>query len=220
MAEMTLSERVSVLFYLSVATAICHGVCWILTERLFDWQYGVGPRIPTGWPAATLSLSLTLPLLAVALLYGPAFGTRIVAPRHAYASCFAIVGGATAYLLLFGIGHDWFPGLRAIVLRHFENHPVRAEVLATAAYAAILVPFISIPYRFAAHGLTAFPSGRAALLLGPPLLASVFTFGCIAAYVLLVQPNAVELKRPEWIHLRGFVAGMATVLGACIALYA
>lgn len=219
MTTMTLPDRLNVLLHLSIATAVCHGVCWVLAERVFDWHYGVGPRTPKGWSAVILSFSLTLPAVIVPVLYQAFTGTMIVPSRHAYGAIFVLVGGASAYVILFGTGRRSFPGVRTSVLRSLRARPLRGEVVATAAYAAILIPLIAVPYRLLVYQATLSSQSQPTLFLGSPCLASAFAFGCITACVLVVQPSAKLLKDTVWIHVRGLVAGMITVLATCVALY-
>jgi hypothetical protein len=201
------------------SAAICHGLAWVLTERVTGWRYKVGPRTPKGSSAVILSLSLTIPVVVVPVVYQAMFGTIVVPPRHAHGAIFSLVGGASAYVILFGTRKRSFPGVRTSILRSLPVRPLRGEVLATAAYAAVLIPLVAVPYRLVVYEPTLSLASQPALFLGSPLLASAFTFGCIAAYVLVVQPTAQLLKDTTWIHVRGFVAGIITVLATCVALY-
>lgn len=126
----------------------------------------------------------------------------------------AICGGILAYLVLFGLNDSDFPGLREFLLRRFHQHAFWAEILATIAYALILVVLIATPYR-----LVILPDSRIFVDLGWPALASIMTACGLSAYILLKYPDSLNTSTHSG-FLRGFVAGILTVVSVCTALYA
>lgn len=213
-APLTTAERLNMLLHLSILTLIAHGLCWIGLEK---WplraDYTKGP-IPKGFHAVVMSLSLTVPALTVPLLYQSATGKAVVLGNHLQASVFAATGGAIAYVVLFGIKGQVFPGVREFLLdRLHQQHPLGAETLATFAYALILIVLVATPYR-----MLVVPRPPAHIFLGRPVLASLVTFCGAAAYLALKYPESVQTEG-YFAQLRGFVVGMFTVTSVCTALY-
>ncbi len=99
-------------------------------------------------------------------------------------------------------------------MRRFRQRPLAAETLATLAYALILIVLIATPYR-----LLVVPQTPTHIFLGRPVWASLVTFFGITAYILLKYPHSVRTKG-YWVHLRGLIAGIFTVVSVCTALYA
>jgi len=213
MAQLTTAERLNMILHLSLLTLIAHGFIWVSLEKVFGWDYATG-RIPKGFAAVMMSLSLTVPALTVPLLYQSAMAKAVVSTNHLHGAVLGLAGGAIAYVVLFGIDDVVFPGIREILLHRFGQRPLTAETLATLAYALILIVLIATPYR-----LLVGPQTPAHIFLGRPILASLVTFFGVTAYILLKYPNSVR-KTGYWVQLRGFIAGMFTVVSLCTALYA
>ncbi|MBZ5680914.1 MAG: hypothetical protein LAO24_12495 [Acidobacteriia bacterium] len=212
-APLTTAERLNMLLHLSILTLIAHGLLWAGLERVLGWDYATG-KTPKGFRAVVMSLSLTVPALTVPLLYQSATAKTVVSSNHLHGAVFALAGGAIAYVVLFGVHDVVFPGVREVLLRRFGHRPLGAETLATLAYALILIVLIATPYR-----LLVAPQTPAHIFLGRPVWASLVTFFGVTAYLLLKYPNSVQ-TRGYWVHLRGFIAGMFTVVSVCTALYA
>jgi hypothetical protein len=211
-APLSLAGRFDVLLELSIAILIVHALLWVGLERLFGWDYSTGPT-PKGLHAAIMSLSLTLPALAVPIFYEK-LTARIVLPgSHLHGALLSVAGGAIAYMTMFGVD-DQFPGVREFLLLRFRQSPLRAEILATLAYAFILVILVATPYR-----LLIFPLSPVYVDLGWPALASLVTFFGLSAYLLLRYPDSLNTSS-KWGFLRGIIAGMFTVVSVCTALYA
>jgi hypothetical protein len=138
----------------------------------------------------------------------------VLSSNHFHGALLSIAGGAVAYVVLFGVDDRTFPGVRQILLARFKRHPLWAEILATLAYALILVTLIATPYR-----LLVFPGSPVYIDFGWPILASLVTLFGLSAYLLLRYPDSVETSS-KWGFLRGVIAGMLTVISVCTALYA
>jgi hypothetical protein len=208
---MTWAVELDLLLKVSIIVLIAHALSWVGLEWLFDWHYATG-RTPKGLHAVVMSLSLTLPALAAPLFF------RALAPvplvNHLHGAFLSVAGGAIAYIILFGMDDRVFPGIREYLLRRFHQHPWWAEVLATFAYALILIVLIATPYRLIAQ-----PRIPAYIDLGQAALVSLLTFFGLSAYILLKYPESLETKS-HWGFLRGIIAGIFTVISVCTALYA
>jgi hypothetical protein len=90
---------------------------------------------------------------------------------------------------------------------------LRAEIVATFAYALILIVLIATPYR-----LLVVPQSPSHIFLGRPAEASLVTFCGITAYLLLMNPDSVA-RKGFYAQLRGVIAGIFTVVSVCTALY-
>lgn len=75
-------EALGIVVYLTLLVAIFYGVLWIVTERILKTNYAAGGagRMPAGWAAVALSLSLTLPLGIVPIVYQRLTGVRNCIP--------------------------------------------------------------------------------------------------------------------------------------------
>lgn len=217
LAPQTLPERLDTLVKLSIIILIIHALFWVGFEKLFGWDYATGPT-PKGFRGALMSLSLTLPALTVPLVYQYAAGKavlRITPSNHFHGAILSVAGGAVAYIVLFGMDRG-FLGVRDIILHRFRQrqHPLWAEILATLAYALILIVLIATPYR-----LLVLPEWSVYADLGWSALAALVTFFGLSAYILLKYPDSLKTST-HWGFLRGVIAGMFTVISVCTALYA
>ncbi len=209
---LTWTERLDMLLKLSILVLIAHALSWLGLERfVLGKEYSSG-RIPRGPHAAVMSLSLTLPALTIPLVYAPQ-GKALLLPNHFHGAILAVMGGAIAYVLLFGADDNIFPGIREIILRRFRQHPLVAEIVATLAYALILIVLIATPYR-----LIVLPGSPLYADVGWPVLASLLTSFGLMTYILLKYPDSLETSS-HWGFLRGIMAGIFTVLSVCTALY-
>ena len=107
-----------------------------------------------------------------------------------------------------------FQALESFFCGAFISMHFWAEILATIAYALILVVLIATPYR-----LVILPDSRIFVDLGWPALASIMTACGLSAYILLKYPDSLNTSTHSG-FLRGFVAGILTVVSVCTALYA
>ena len=212
-APLTRTERLDMLLELSIITMIAVGVLWVGFEKLLGWDYSTG-QTPKGFRAAVMSLSLTLPALAVPLIYQYATAKAVLSRNHFHGAISSVAGGAIAYIVMFGLDDRVFPGLREVLLLRLRQHPLRAEILATLAYALILIMLIATPYR-----LLVLPDSPAYVDVGWSALASLVTFFGLSAYILLRYPDSLNTST-HWGFLRGVIAGMFTVVSVCTALYA
>ena len=86
--------NLNVVLHLAILTAIAFGVIWTLADLIFGCSFGAGggDRLPAGWSAVVLSLSMTVPLAFIPFLYqkltgGPpsvAHALESDSPRNGY----------------------------------------------------------------------------------------------------------------------------------------
>jgi serine/threonine protein kinase len=214
-SSLTRTERLNTFFQLSILILIAHALTWWGIEKVFGWDYATG-ETPKGIRAAVMSLSLTLPAVIVPFFYQYATSKTILSKFHSRASILAVSGGMIGYILLFGLGQNAFSGVRDTILSLFRyrEQPLWAEILATLAYALILVVFIALPYR-----LLVLPDSPVLGTIGWSILASLVTFFGLSAYILLKYPASLDTNS-HWGFLRGIIAGIFTVVSVCMALYA
>ena len=82
-APLTTAERLNMLLHLSILTLIAHGLFWVGLEKVCRGDYATG-RIPKGFAALVMSLSLTVPALTVPLLHQFATAKAVVSSDHLY----------------------------------------------------------------------------------------------------------------------------------------
>jgi hypothetical protein len=214
LAPLTIAERLELLLEISIIVLIAHGTLWALVERKLHWDYATGST-PKKWHAVVMSLTLTVPAFVIPALYQRILERTVLSNSHVRASMLGIVGGALAYVALFGLDHNVFPGIRELVLRRFvaKGQPHLGEVVATFAYSVGLILCIAAPYR-----ALAFPNAPFYSCFTWPLLASLIVFFGLTAYLLLKSPESFDTAT-SWGFLRGVIAGMFTVVSICTALY-
>jgi hypothetical protein len=143
--------------------AAAHGVLWSGTELAFGWQFEAGGHelLPSGWSAIALSVTQTLPLVALPVLYQAFSGVRIVPANHVIAGVVAIAAAAVGNLVMYGAGSS-FKGLRRRLAPGLELTRGRAIALealwatmhfgctAVVYRAVVSAPHFSIPAVWAA----------------------------------------------------------------------
>lgn len=89
---------------LGIVASIIQGVSWALIESSQGWDFGAGggTRMPTGIQAVILSLTLTIPLLALPIIYQAGSGRHIMLDHHLSRSCMVVAGMAVAHIFMYG----------------------------------------------------------------------------------------------------------------------
>jgi hypothetical protein len=207
--------RLSAVLILGVCVAVFFGVLWAAFEKLFGWDFGAGGhrRLPKGWAAIALSLSMTLPLVLVPLPYQSATGLRLLdPPSHWKGSILIILLGAAANLLLYGVGS--FAGLRRSILPPEKRRPsFRSGIVMELVYTLAYFSLIVLPYRL----LVEWPhsSFRDTVINRTALPAMGFFFGM--AVFISIRPESLSDR--TWIQVRGIVAALLLMGCFCSGMF-
>jgi hypothetical protein len=110
------SARVLWVAAFGVATSVVHAVLWRCAEAKFGWDFSAGGRDepPTGWQAAVLSATITLPLVIIPPLFQLVSGYELFISigAHFWAGFGMIVSGVLGHILLYGTRTPYYIGLR------------------------------------------------------------------------------------------------------------
>jgi len=111
-------EALGIVVYLTLLVAVFYGVLWVLAEWIRKTDYGAGGagRMPAGWSAVVLSLTLTLPLGIVPVVYQRFTGVGIVYQLHWRAFFILVLLAAGCHLLIYGTDSEKPNGLRQRIL--------------------------------------------------------------------------------------------------------
>lgn len=140
--------RIEAILIVGLCAAAAHALLWAISERVAGWNHHEGPTglLPQGWSAVVLSLTMTVPLVALPPLYGALFHTTIVYTGHALAGVCVIVAAAFAHFIAYGSKSVGFPGLKRLVFPQDSTSVVRALSM-EAIYAVLHFGSIVLVYR-------------------------------------------------------------------------
>jgi hypothetical protein len=194
--------RLPTILVLGGLAAAAHGILWSVAEWAFGWHFEAGGyrSLPSGWSAIVLSLTQTVPLVAVPLGYQAFSGVPIIPQRHLLAGISAIGAAIVGNLVMYGSGRRTFLGLRRRFAPRLELTRGRAIVL-EAIWATMHFACTSVLYRTV---VVAPRWSVPSLLTAPVLGAALFFFGMVT--FILLRPGAVRERR--WIQARGVIAGV------------
>lgn len=197
--------RLQAILTIGLATAAAQYILWIAAERIFGWTFraGSGRSLPEGWSAVVLSMTVTLPLATMPLIYTRIFQTQVVQHGHTLASCCMIAGGAFGHLILYGVDGLNIRGLK----RKVFPLNIRANKLRVLAmeliFAIIHFSSIVLTYRFAleiGHGhYDASP-------FFPAFTSASLWFMGVSVVNLLRYPETV--KKKITVEARGIINGL------------
>jgi hypothetical protein len=205
----------NVVIHLALVCAIAYGILWSLTERMFRWEYGAGGsgRLPSGWSALALSLTMTIPLVCVPFLYQGITHTPVLSPLHWRGAVLVVLLGAGAHLLLYGTKSERPNGLRNIVMPSGGDTPFLRALLMEAVFATAYFSFIVFPYRIIVD-----PTGSVLeALVGRTVLPAVTFFFGMAIFIALKFPGS--LRDQSWIQVRGVLSGLIMMFCFCAGMF-
>ena|SRR5438094_65497 len=208
-------EALGIVVYLTLLVAIFYGLLWVLAEWILKTNYGAGAtgRLPAGWAAVVLSLTLTLPLGIVPVVYQHLTGNGIVYPSHWRAFFISLLLGAGIHLLVYGTNSEKPNGLRQRILPQASDPDYTRAVLMEVIYGLIFFSLMVIPYRLIANPGQSLTD----LIFGRTLLPAL-TFVCgMAFYIVIKFPKS--MNDPIWIQTRGLLGGILTVFCLCGGMF-
>jgi hypothetical protein len=196
--------------------ALLHGAAWSTAEKIFQWEFGGGDgvRMPTGWEAIVLSLSMTLPLMvapiAGQLLFPFFFDSQLVhvtVPRnHFIGSLAIIVLAAAGHVLLYGTPTLRFVGLKNLIFPIGASPNIPVAITMELIYGVIHFSTIAVSYRYIAFSAPIWDATKVSL----PFALVWFFF--LVGYILLLFPRS--LAHPRWMGYRGVLS--AFMLMVCL----
>jgi len=208
-------EALGIVVYLTLLVAVFYGVLWIVAEWIRKSNYGAGGagRMPAGWDAVVLSLTLTLPLGIVPVVYQHLTGVAIVYQLHWRAFFILLLLGAGSHLLIYGTDSEKPNGLRQRILPEGGDPDYTRAVSMEAIYGLIFFSLMVVPYRLIANPTQSLPD----LVFGRTLLPAL-TFVCGMAFFIVIKfPRS--MNDPIWIQTRGLVGGILTAFCLCGGMF-
>ena len=205
--------RFNIILIIGVCSAIAHGILWSFAERLFGWEYEAGGqgKLPSGFSAFVLSLTLTVPLSLAPIFYQIYSGLKIVHPGHFAGSMLMISGGAIGHLIMYGVKSLGFRGVRAYLMPPIGNVGIVRAVFTELVYAFVYFSLIVIPYHVAL-------TPNLLPVLGMRILFSaLFFITGMAVFICVRYPKS--LADPTWVQARGFFSGLLLPVCLCVAMY-
>jgi hypothetical protein len=206
------SAGLNIVIHLALLTVIGYGILWSLAERIFHWNFGSGggDSLPTGWSAVVLSLSVTLPLALVPVIYQWIRGIRFVSPFHWQASLLMVCLGVVSHLVMYGTNAN---GIRQRYARTGEYANLNVAVLLEFIYSVVYFFLIVLPYRIVAQ-----PGEHAStLIVARTILPAFAYFFCMMAFEIIKYPGS--LRDRTWIQVRGFYAGIIIMFCFCAGMF-
>jgi hypothetical protein len=208
-------EALGVVVYLTLLVAIFYGILWIGAEWILKSDYGAGGagKMPAGWDAIVLSLTLTVPLGIVPAVYQRITGVGIVYESHWRAFFVLLLLGAGSHLLIYGTDSKKPNGLRQRILPEGAIPDYSRAVLMEVIYGVIFFSLMVVPYRLIANPSQSVPD----LILGRTLLPAM-TFICGMAFFIVIK-FPYSMNDPRWIQTRGLVGGILTAFCLCGGMF-
>ena len=207
--------RLFAVLFLGVVAAILYGLLWTAFEKLFGWDFGAGGkrRLPQGWSAIALSLSVTLPLALLPLPYQRATGLLLIGePRsHWIGASVLVLAGVVSHLLMYGAGQ--FPGVRRELMPPQKNSAWTRAIIMALIFALVYFTLFVLPYRAIIEGSQISIQGT--LLHRTTLPALAFFFGMV--FFISVKPES--LREARYIELRGFLSALLMMGCLCAGMF-
>jgi hypothetical protein len=209
------AEALGVVLHLTLIVAILYGVLWAVAERVFHWDYGAGGggKMPSGWAAATLALSLTIPLGGVPFLYERLTGVGVVHSLHWRAMTIVALLGVGTHLLIYGTNSERPNGLRQAILPLGQHPTYGSSVLMEVIYAICYFVLMVVPYRLVADPAQPLRD----LIVGRTLLPFAAFVGGMAFFIFLKYPRSMD--DPTWIQTRGIIGGILAAFCLCGGMF-
>jgi hypothetical protein len=200
------SERLYTLLFLGVLAAVAGGILWSRIEKVAGWHIGAGGD-NEGWSAVAASMSMTLPLIIVPILYQYFGHTRLVLPRHLVAGGTIIVANAFGWLFIYGWKSVGFRGVKELIEPLPSSASLRERLIMEVVFTAINFCSIVLVYR----AIVDSQFGALTIsLINKVLIPAIVYFSGMSVFTFVKYPESIVDK--TWIHIRGVVAGLLLVV--------
>ncbi len=208
--------RFYTLLVIGAVAAATYGTLWTMAEKMMGTSYDAGGNaiLPSGFPALVLSLTLTFPLVIIPRIYEMIFGLHILHSKHWTAAAIAILGGAIAHLMMYGINSIGFPGIRSWLMPPVGNVRYLRAVFTEIIYALAYFGGIAFAYRYVLAAIS--PQHPAIPFFRITLAAVAFVLGMATVIAVLFPKCLVD---PGWVRLRGVLSGLIMPMCLSAAMY-
>lgn len=198
------SGRLPTILLLGGLAAAAHGILWSLAERGFGWKFGAGAdgSLPQGWAAAVLSMSQTVPLVVLPLVYQSFVGLPITPRHHLLAGAFAIAAAVVGNLVMYGTSPRRFRGVRRSLCPVRKPLTLKTALELEALWSCMHFGSTALIYRL----VVTIPDATLFSVGFTPALGSILFFSGIVSFILLRYPGSLTDR--SWIGVRGVVSGV------------
>jgi hypothetical protein len=205
-----------------LGAAVLHGVLWTIVDINCRWYFGSGggSRMPTGWEAVLLSVTVTVPLIVVPpisqllmrLFLDPQSAYFNIPARHYLAGIVVIACGAIGHLLLYGGPTFRFSGLKNLIFPIGAPPSRGVAIEMELIYACVHFSSIALVYQLVVHGIW-LPTF--AMLFHLVIFAFVWFF-FVVVFILLFYPWSLDHSRGR--EFRGLVSGIVLMVSLTCAM--
>jgi len=140
-------------------------------------------------------------------------GVIVLPPLHWRAIFLVILGGACAYLLMFGTSSKVPNGLRHRLIPDEKSTPFARGLVQEALFTTFIIGLIVLPYRIVVNPNEPLPE----LIFGRFVLPWLVYFTVMAIFIALKYPGS--LRDSTWIQVRGIVAGLLVMFSLCGGMF-
>jgi hypothetical protein len=220
-------ESLNQFIHLTILIFITYGLIWHLTQTLYNWLYDTGARgvLPHGYSAMWLSLSLTIPVMVMPILYQLVTNKIVVTKGHLAASFAMIVVNILTNFILYGaykyIGTVNFIVPLQEILNGLKTYSA-SRLLVMQALNEFINAFVNVgPTLLSYLVVYRLVIGRTPAIDGTMLIhvlaGCLITFIPIELYILIKYPDS--LLDSIWINVRGIVASVSMSASYVYVLY-
>jgi len=199
-------ERLDTLLFVGLLVAIAGGISWSVIERIAGWTIGAGGS-NDGWSAVAASMSMTVPLIVVPIVYQHFANTHLLLPRHLIAGAVIIVSNACGWIFMYGWRAVGLAGVKNIIEPMPPSPNWRKR--ATMELVFTIVNFCSIVLIYRVIVDSQFGALTISIVEKVVVPAVVF-FSGMAVFTLVKYPQSIV--DPKWIEIRGVVGGTLLVI--------
>jgi len=210
------AEVITLLIPLGLVAGLFHGVLWSSAEKLFRWKFGAGGsgHLPSGLSAIVLSVTLTLPVAFVPLLFQRVATHQLLPTDYVRGVFGLVVAGCLSHLIMYGLGPR-VPGLRQSLMPIDKPTTLVRAVLTEVTYAVVYFGLMGVTYRVLSVSPVAWPD---AITTGKVAASALIFILGMAIFIGARFPESLE--DPTWIQVRGFFSGAFLPICLTTAMFA